>query len=131
MAAEERRIMSKKVLSVGQCVPDQSTLKRYIESHFDAKVEGADLLDDAINKLRGQRYDLVLVNRKLDADYSDGLNIIKKIKADPQLADLPVMLVTNYPEYHEEAVAVGGVKGFGKLEYDKPETKATLQTYLG
>ena len=28
-------------------------------------------------------FDLVLVNRKLDSDYSDGLEIIKQIKADP------------------------------------------------
>ena len=68
----------------------------------------------------------MLVNRKLDADYSDGIEVIRAIKADAATADVPVMLVTNYPEHQDAAVAAGALRGFGKLEFDQPETREKL-----
>ena len=47
--------------------------------------------------LRAGEFDLVLVNRVLDADGSSGLDLIRAIKADPDLANVPVMLVSNSP----------------------------------
>jgi two-component system chemotaxis response regulator CheY len=71
-----------------------------------------------------------MINRKLDADYSDGIEIIRQIKADPQLAATPCMLVTNYPEHQEVAVAAGAEPGFGKLGYNRPETRERLARFL-
>ena len=51
--------------------------------------------------------DLVVVNRKLDMDYSDGIEIIRQIKAEPALAATPVMLITNYPEHQDAAEQLG------------------------
>ena len=53
--------------------------------------------------------------------------IVKQIKEDPQLKSVPVMLLTNYPEYQQMAVKAGAEEGFGKLEYGKPETLEKLQ----
>jgi CheY-like chemotaxis protein len=86
---------------------------------------------DAIAHLKNSQFDLVLVNRKLDADYSDGIEIIRQIKSDPNIAEVPVMLVTNYPEHQETAIAAGAIRGFGKLEYDRPETRQRLAEVLG
>jgi CheY-like chemotaxis protein len=72
----------------------------------------------------------VLVNRKLDTDYSDGIEVIRAIKADSSTSAVPVMLVTNYPEHQETAIAVGAIRGFGKLEFGKPETRETLAAVL-
>ena len=36
---------------------------------------------DTLSTLQQQDIDLVLVNRKLDRDYSDGLEVIRQIKA--------------------------------------------------
>jgi two-component system chemotaxis response regulator CheY len=121
----------KRVLSVGQCVPDQAAIHRLIHSNFEAEVVTAIVLEDALSQLRASRFDLVLVNRKLDADYSDGIDVLRAIKADPQLADVPVMLITNYAEHQQLAVADGAEPGFGKLEYTRPETLAKLQRFLG
>jgi CheY-like chemotaxis protein len=123
--------MTKRVLDVGNCSPDFSAIKRYLTSHFDCEVLQADKADDALETLRKQRVDLVTVNRKLDCDYSDGIEVIRQIKADPKLNDIPVMLITNYPEHQEEAMAIGAFRGFGKLEYGKPETLERLQPILG
>jgi hypothetical protein len=63
-----------------------------------------------------------LVNRKLDIDYTDGTILIDKMKGSQSLKSIPVMLVSNYPEYQEEAVSKGAILGIGKLEYSKPES---------
>jgi two-component system chemotaxis response regulator CheY len=70
------------------------------------------------------------VNRKLDQDYSDGLEIIQAIKADPQLAETPVMLITNFPQYQEQAVAAGALPGFGKKELYSETTQKRLADVL-
>jgi CheY-like chemotaxis protein len=72
----------------------------------------------------------VLVNRKLDADSSDGIDVLRAIKEDAALAALPVMLVSNYPDAQQEAQAAGAVPGFGKAQVSSPETLELLRTYL-
>jgi CheY-like chemotaxis protein len=122
--------MPKRVLSVGQCSFDHAAINRMITSRFDAEVVPADSANETLRELRKKPVDLVLVNRKLDADYSDGLEIIKQIKADAELAKTPCMLVTNYPEYQEQAVAAGAELGFGKTQYGEPATLQRLSQFL-
>jgi two-component system chemotaxis response regulator CheY len=119
------------VLDVGQCVPDHAAIRRLLEKHFDARVDQTDALEDTLARLRSQPVDLVLINRKLDVDYSDGIEILKSLKADPKLATIPVMLVTNYPEHQQLAVEAGAVPGFGKDSLHTPETLERLRTILG
>jgi CheY-like chemotaxis protein len=123
--------MKKRVLDVGNCVPDFSAISRFLTKNFDCEVLQADAADDALATLRKQPVDLITVNRKLDCDYSDGIDVIRQIKADPELKDIPVMLITNYSEHQDAAMAIGAVRGFGKLEYGKPETLQRLQPILG
>jgi CheY-like chemotaxis protein len=124
--------MNKPVLSVGQCGPDHGTLSRFLLNHFGVQVVPVPLLDEGVlSRIRSGEFSLVLVNRKLDADYSCGMTVLKKICSDPAGSKTPVMLVTNYVEHQEKAVSLGGVYGFGKLEYDKPETLARLEGILG
>jgi two-component system chemotaxis response regulator CheY len=122
--------MAKQVLDVGQCVPDHTAIRRLLESNFQANVVQADSLSDTLEQLRRRPFDLVLINRKLDLDYSDGIDIVRAIKADPELASVPVMLVTNYPEHQQLAVEAGAVQGFGKNDLRSPETVTKLQPYL-
>jgi CheY-like chemotaxis protein len=122
--------MPKRILDVGQCGPDHATISRYLTEHFDCEVVRADALTDALENLTSQPFDLVLVNRKLDIDYSDGLEVIRQMKTNPATADVPVMLVTNYVEHQDAAVAAGALRGFGKLDFDKPETHETIASAL-
>ena len=121
----------KRVLDIGNCAPDFTTISRFLTKNFDCEMLQADAADDALQILREQPVDLVTVNRKLDCDYSDGLEVIRQIKADPKLKDVPVMLITNYAEHQETAIAIGAVRGFGKLEYGNPETLERLLPILG
>ena len=122
--------MSKRVLDVGNCVPDHAAIRRLIEGHFDASVAQANDLAGAVAELERQSADLVLVNRKLDLDYSDGMAILRHLKSDPRWAKVPVMLITNYPEYQAEAVAAGAEPGFGKQELRNNETLEKLKRFL-
>jgi CheY-like chemotaxis protein len=122
--------MSKRVLDVGNCVPDHAAIRGLLERIFRAEVVQAHDPDDALAALRAGPFDLVLVNRKLDQDYSDGLDIIKSIKADPKVAQVPCMLITNYADQQETAVAAGAEYGFGKKELHTEETRAKLKRFL-
>jgi two-component system chemotaxis response regulator CheY len=121
----------KRVLDVGQCNPDHAAVVSFLTRHFPGiEVGRAALGDDAMEQLRAERYDLVLVNRKLDEDYSDGVEVLRRIKADPATAGVPVMLVTNYPDHQQAAVEMGAVYGFGKLEYNDPQTVEKVRAVL-
>ena len=83
------------------------------------------------SQVKGDPAIVRLVNRKLDHDYSDGIDIIRQIKADPALAPVRVMLVTNYPEHQAAAIAAGAIHGFGKLEFEHPATREKVAAALG
>ncbi|MEQ8785157.1 MAG: response regulator [Pirellulaceae bacterium] len=120
----------KRVLDVGNCGLDHGNISSLIGRHFTADIFSADSADQALALLRKQAFDLVLVNRKLDRDYSDGLDIIRQIKADEALAATPVMLLSNYAQYQDEAIEAGAEPGFGKSQLHQPETVETLRRFL-
>jgi two-component system chemotaxis response regulator CheY len=101
-----------------------------VQGTFGAEVVQADRLDDALAALRRESFDLVLINRKLDVDYSDGIEILRAIKTDSALTSTPVMLVTNYPEHQQAAVAAGAEPGFGKAELGLAATREKLGRFL-
>ena len=122
--------MTKRILDIGSCGPDHASLSRLVGSHFDAELQQAHGLDDALEALRGGHFDLVTVNRLMDRDGSEGLEIIKTLRADARLNDVPLMMITNYPEHQQLAVEAGAVKGFGKNSLFSPETLEVLRPFL-
>ncbi len=122
--------MKKGVLDIGNCDPDHNAIVNMLHRWFSVDVLRAEQLEDALGHLKGRKVDLILVNRKLDIDYSDGIAIIRHLKEDPTLRDIPVMLVTNHADYQKEAVQLGAEYGFGKLELRSAETKAKLDRIL-
>jgi CheY-like chemotaxis protein len=122
--------LKKRVLDVGNCGPDFTAIERFLVDTFDCEVLQADDLAGALEALRAGPIDLVLVNRKLDLDYTDGIEIIRRLKSDPEWADVPVMLITNYAEHQDAAVQLGAKRGFGKLELGKRQTVERLHPFL-
>jgi CheY-like chemotaxis protein len=72
----------------------------------------------------------MLVNRKLDRDYSDGIDVIHAVRSDRQLDHLPVMMITNFEEHQQLAVQAGAEYGFGKRAIGNPETLERLRKHL-
>lgn len=120
----------KKVLSVGQCNPDHNAIKNYFESNFDCQIIRIDSTEEALLELRKKAYDLVLVNRKLDIDYTDGTILVQAMQNDDELRKTPIMLISNYPEFQKEAIALGAIPGIGKLEYGKDSAFEKVSKYL-
>src|SRR4051794_40412580 len=97
--------MDKKILAIGNCSHDHSRLAKWMEHHYRATVVSARHTEEAIERLRADRYDLVLVNRIFDEDGEEGLDAIRRMKADPEFAQTPVMLMSNFHEYQMQALA--------------------------
>ena len=122
--------MAKRVLDVGNCDMDHGSIRNLVQRHFGAEVVRVHGSDDALAALRAGPFNLVVVNRKLDRDGSDGLAIIRQVKADEQLRATPVMLITNYAEYQDQAVAAGAEQGFGKSELGDTRVVENLGRFL-
>ncbi|MFO0841855.1 MAG: response regulator [Gemmataceae bacterium] len=120
----------KRVLSVGQCLADNGSITRLLRTEFTADVLPLHSAHEALERLRRERFDLVLVNRVFDATGEGGLDLIRAVKADREIRDQPIMLVSNYPEPQAEAVAAGAVPGFGKDALHDPVTAEKLRPYL-
>lgn len=119
-----------RVLDVGQCDLDHGNIRRMFEDHFQARVDRSSTRDEALRMVRESRYELVLVNRLLDSDGSEGLQVIQDIKAAPESNQTPVMLVSNFEDAQTSAVASGAVRGFGKAELESDATLATIREAL-
>lgn len=115
----------RKVLNVGQCMPDHGMLRSMIQRNFAAEVEAAHSIEAALEAMRANDYHLVLVNRVIDADGDEGMELILRAKADDALAGTPIMLISNYDDAQDAAVAAGAVPGFGKnhLRTDLPQQR--------
>jgi two-component system chemotaxis response regulator CheY len=122
--------MSRRVLSVGQCGFDHGSISQTLRRNFAAEVVSAATADQAMSLLRQDSFDLVLVNRVFDANGDSGLDLIRQIKADEQIRQVPVMLVSNFADAQQQAVAAGAEPGFGKSALDAAETAARLRPYL-
>lgn len=101
-----------------------------LRKHFDVEILRSDQWSDTLAILERQPVNLILINRKLDIDYSDGMEILRQIKQSEAFQDIPVMLITNYAEHQQQAVAQGAILGFGKLELRSPETLERLRSIL-
>jgi CheY-like chemotaxis protein len=122
--------MARTVLTVGHCSGDHAALSRMLTEHFQVEVRRAALRDDTLRILRSTPVDLILMNRILDVDGSEGLALVRELKSSPNLARIPVMLVSTYAEHQAAAVSAGAVPGFGKDELYDRQTREKLAPLL-
>jgi CheY-like chemotaxis protein len=120
----------KRVLSVGQCWADHGSIASTLKKEFGSEVERADDLGGALERLRRGGFSLLLVNRVFDADGSSGVELIRRVKSDPTLHSVPVMLVSNYDDAQAEAAAAGASLGFGKAALGRPQMLERVKPFL-
>ncbi len=119
----------KRILDIGQCDHDHGLLTK-LATKVDAQIVRAFTAKDALEKLDTETFDLVWVNRMLDADNSFGIEIVKKLKSDNKFSHLPVMLISNFDEAQAEAQKHGALSGFGKDHLNEPTTEAAIRSAL-
>ncbi len=118
------------VLDVGQCDFDHDNISRMLSEEFGADVKRAPTAEDAFRAVRAGHYDLVLVNRVLDADGASGLDLMQRLLSNEDTRATPTMLVSNYADAQDAAVASGATRGFGKSAMTSPETRDHLASLL-
>ena len=62
----------------------------------------------------GEQFDLILVNRVFDTDGGNGIDMIRSWAEKKSAGETPIMLVSNYEDAQQSAIAAGAVPGFGK-----------------
>ena len=123
---------ARKILSVGQCGYDGGRIRELLRRELDADVEAIDTHDEAIAALRDRGpFDLMLVNRVGDADGAPGLELIRKVKSDADLAEVPAMLVSNLDDPQRQAVDLGALRGFGKDDLGTGKEIEIIRSVLG
>lgn len=123
-------MQSPKVLSVGQCSMDHGTISRFLQREFGAKVVGTSDRQSTEQRLQSDAFDLILINRVLDGDGTPGLDLIRECKSNPDLAETPVMLVSNYADAQQSAEALGALPGFGKASIANATTRSRIAAAL-
>lgn len=119
-----------RLLDVGNCDPDHGMIRRMLERHFDVRIDRVMFVDEAIDAMQQSRYDLVLVNRLIFDDSSPGIELHRRAKSDPTISDIPIMMISNFPEAQADSVAAGGISGFGKAAVDHSDTITKLAVIL-
>ena len=122
--------MSSTILDVGQCNPDHSSISALLRRNFDADVQRAQSHNEAISMAKEVQPALILINRLYDRDGSEGMETLRVLKADNVTAEIPVMIVSNYADAQQAAVAAGAVQGFGKSALKDPETIKRIEECL-
>src|ERR1700730_1947792 len=121
----------KRVLSVGQCAADHGSISWALQRAFGAQTSAAETAEEALAELRQRSFDLVLVNRIFDSDGSSGLELIRRVKSEPALSQIPIMLISNYEDAQTQALAAGAVPGFGKASLGRPQMLERVGAFLG
>jgi CheY-like chemotaxis protein len=121
---------SRQILSIGQCAADHFRIAQTFKEHFAADVVGADNDVEVQQILEQGTFDLILVNRVLDATGASGLKLVSALKKEPASQAIPIMLVSNHDEAQTEAVELGAHRGFGKAALGQPAMLATVRQVL-
>ena len=124
--------VSKKVILVGHCGPDAGYLRMIVKKTSpDVEVLMADDSQELTHLLaRNNHIDLILFNRELGYgfDPDQGSEVIRELR--PMLPNVKMMLISNYPDAQQAAVAAGALPGFGKRELGSPRVLQLLRDAL-
>lgn len=120
---------SPSVLLVGHCLPDSFGLTRLVHK-ASPSADVTRVNKEAQLAESAPQASLLLVNRELDGRFrqSLGVDLIAALRADG--VETPIMLISNYDDAQEAAVAAGAMVGFGKRAVRDPETVDRIRAAL-
>lgn len=119
------------IISVGNCAFDHGQLVSLLSTVAPrATVRGVDSAEDAINAVQraGDDCRLILINRVFDRTHQSGIELIQQLSE--QGCTAPIMLISNYADAQQQAVAAGALPGFGKSQMQDPKVAERLRDVL-
>ena len=112
-------------------------------------VEDDLLLDEAYRKKFSEKYDVRIATDgvsglKIARDWkpdmllldiylpgkSDGIDVLRELKKDPETSKIPVLVITNLPDAVEKVMEMGADKCFMKTDVDLDLIEETLDSLL-
>src|SRR5258706_6321147 len=120
----------KKVVLVGHCGADSSYLRIAVASAGTAVSAVCIEDDEQLTVAMENGAELVLINRIIDWGFEEqeGVALISRLRRTHP--NLKTMLVSNYADAQQAAVAAGALPGFGKREIGTPKVKEVLRNAL-
>jgi two-component system chemotaxis sensor kinase CheA len=114
--AEEKRVRN--ILVVDDSVTSRMLLKNILESSGYSVVTAIDGVD-ALTALKSREFDLLVSD--VEMPRMDGFDLTAKVRADKELAELPVVLVTalGSREHQERGIDVGANAYIVKSSFDQ------------
>jgi CheY-like chemotaxis protein len=85
---------------------------------------------EALKRLKAASFALVLPNRVIGLDEQGGESLVRRMKEDPELAEIPVMLVSAVETAQQAAEAAGAEPGFGKDQLGTNVAAERISRYL-
>lgn len=120
-----------RVLLVGHCGPDAYAIKNAVSRSLPGAAVSM-VTSDADLARELPTANLLLINRMLDGDYSadSGIDLIRTIASTdgPKPA---MMLISNYNDAQQDALAAGALPGFGKRDLYTPLATDRLRAAAG
>ena len=117
---------SRTFVLVGHCSPDTAMLTAAVQRILPGapieRVTAAGELDAYLTAMH-----VLLINRVLDGEFASesGIELIESVAGGD---DGPIaLLISNFPESQDEAVAAGAQRGFGKAELYEKKTAEILR----
>jgi two-component system chemotaxis response regulator CheY len=120
----------KKVVLVGHCGADSSYLRIAVSSvQTGISVVSVDDEESLAAALTADA-ELILINRIIDWGFDDqaGVALIARLRRTHP--NVKTMLVSNYPDAQQAAIAAGALPGFGKREIGSAKVKELLRSAL-
>ena len=116
---------------IGQLVAMKKVIQEVVPE--DCKFIEADNFDDAVAIVKDfEPIDLAVVDFKLTADGTEGLDVIRTIRREPHRQDMRTILITAYPGDQSNAMAeeVGADRFICKLDSSVTEMFQSMVTEL-
>ena len=131
LATVERAPVKKtpSILVVDDSITTRTLEKSILEAHGYQVQLAVDGLE-ALRRLRAQSFDLVIADVQMPR--LDGFGLLKEIKRDRALAEIPVIMVTSLEsrEDRERGLALGASAYVIKRKFDQHELLETIEQML-
>jgi two-component system, chemotaxis family, chemotaxis protein CheY len=109
---------------------DHSHIRRKLLQNFAVEVTRVQDPAEVPQRIEDGNVALVLVNRIIEQDRTEGLALVRDMQQRDVTRDVPVMLVSDHEQAQAAAVATGAVPGFGKSDLGTDRALARLRPYL-
>jgi len=105
--------------------PTELKLAQQVLGAAGHSVNTAEAAEQAAEAVKADRPQIILLDLALPA--MDGLTLVKKLKADPETRDIPIVAVTSYPEkYPKGQLLAAGCDAY----FSKPLNTRSLPQQL-